>query len=327
MSFAYLLERIESAPFEVHPFRHIHLRDFFSQEHFEAISSAPEIELPQAECDERLFESLFLQNYRIINFSGCVTDRNAYIEWHKNKSRANKNISSLCEGFGMTLRLTKPVSPIVRDVFDFMAAPLFKETIARKFGLERSELTYDSGIQKYLDGYEISPHPDVRGKALTYLVNINPGANAEKRNHHTKYLRFRKDYEFVYKRWSEHPEEDRGWVPWKWCETVSEQSNNNSMVIFAPGNDTLHAVRADYEHLHFQRTQMYGNLWYRGVRCKSSPTWTDYELRREPVKPHMRRALAQNVKRMIPPPIKSFIKRTVLHRGDDKVIYDRIHGK
>lgn len=31
---------------------------------------------------------------------------------------------------------------------------------------------------------------------------------------------------------------------------------------FSPSDDTLHAVKARYDHLVAQRTQMYGNLWY-----------------------------------------------------------------
>ncbi len=31
--------------------------------------------------------------------------------------------------------------------------------------------------------------------------------------------------------------------------------------MFAPGNDTLHAVRLRYDHRAYQRTQIYGNLW------------------------------------------------------------------
>lgn len=60
---------------------------------------------------------------------------------------------------------------------------------------------------------------------------------------------------------------DRGWVSWDWCETVLQQRANNSLVVFSPASDTLHAVRARYDHLWTQRTQCYGNLWY-----KASPT-------------------------------------------------------
>lgn len=42
-------------------------------------------------------------------------------------------------------------------------------------------------------------------------------------------------------------------------------SENNSMVIFHPDNNppTLHAIRLNYNHLKYQRTQIYGNLMYK----------------------------------------------------------------
>ena len=41
-------------------------------------------------------------------------------------------------------------------------------------------------------------------------------------------------------------------------------NENNSIVIFHPDNDppTLHAIRLNYNHLKYQRTQIYGNLMY-----------------------------------------------------------------
>ena len=37
-------------------------------------------------------------------------------------------------------------------------------------------------------------------------------------------------------------------------------NKNNSIVIFKPSVDTLHAVKMKYDHTKFQRTQLYGNL-------------------------------------------------------------------
>ena len=62
-------------------------------------------------------------------------------------------------------------------------------------------------------------------------------------------------------------------MPWDWCEVQKTQTENNSIVIFSPSNDTLHAVKADYNHLTYQRTQLYGNLWYSRVACDSTPPW------------------------------------------------------
>ncbi len=47
-------------------------------------------------------------------------------------------------------------------------------------------------------------------------------------------------------------------------------SENNSMILFHPDNNpaTMHAIRLNYNHLKYQRTQIYGNLMYAGVSNK-----------------------------------------------------------
>jgi len=319
MSFDYLLEKIASARFETTPFRHIYLKEVFEGEHFSEIVCAPEILIPAADSDERLFDSLFDRNYQIIEFPGCITDRKLYMKWHKDRNSTRVMNNTACEGFGMTVRLAKPRSSIIEKIFDFMHTEQFQAALADKFEVDRHRVTYDAGIQKYLDGYEISPHPDIRSKALTYMININPGPQSEDRDHHTHYLRFRDEYKYVETFWEGHPNHERGWVPWNWCDTVKIQRENNSMVIFSPSNSTLHGVRARYDHLMFQRTQMYGNLWYKDVKLEMIPRWEDYLIggnsHREPL------SLRGKVKAAIPTGVKQFIRKV---RQDDHLVTDRL---
>ncbi len=42
----------------------------------------------------------------------------------------------------------------------------FRHCLAEKFRINEHTVFYDAGIQKYLDGYEISPHTDIRKKLL-----------------------------------------------------------------------------------------------------------------------------------------------------------------
>ena len=150
------------------------------------------------------------------------------------------------------------------------------EVLAKKFHVDSAECHYDAGIQKYLDGYEISPHPDVRRKALTYMVNINPNPTSNSEQHHTSYLRFKPEWKFVEQYWVGNEKMDRCWVPWSWCEIVKQQTANNSLVAFSPKNDTLHAVKAGYDHLSHQRTQLYGNLWFEDCGTSATPRWEDF---------------------------------------------------
>ena len=97
------------------------------------------------------------------------------------------------------------------------------------------------------------------------MVNINNSQKSEEKNHHTHYMTFKDEKAYVSDFWKYNVDVERCWVPWDWCDTAKQQKKNNSIVIFAPSNDTLHAIKADYDHYSSQRTQLYGNLWYQDV--------------------------------------------------------------
>jgi hypothetical protein len=276
--FDYLIDKVMQAPWAHEPFRHVWIDDFFSADDFSAIVGSPEVLLPTAASDEALFENLFAQGYKIIEFPGCITDRETYLRWHRDRGHAGAHNNSACEGFGMTLRLMRPASPHLQALDSFLRSEAFRAALAEKFGIDLTRVYYDCGIQKYLDGYEISPHPDIRKKALTFMVNVNPAPDSESRQHHTHYMRFTPRYRYVQAYWDGRPEADRCWVPWDWCETVRQQARNNSIVIFAPDNSTLHAVKAQYDHLRHQRTQLYGNLWFHEATCAEKPEWEDLRI-------------------------------------------------
>ena len=277
--FDYLLEKIQQAPFETVPFRHVYITDFLTAEDFKAIVQSPEINIPPAKDDDDLFDTLDSNGYKIIEFPGCITDRQDYIDWHKT-GKTKRFHSSACEGFGVTLRLYGPETPILNELIEFLSGDAFNRVMAEKFGLDYENCNVDNGIQKYLDGYEISPHPDIRRKAATFMVNINPHEGSEALDHHTHYLNLKGEHSRVREFWDENLETERCWVPWDWCDVVKTQPENNSIVLFAPANDTMHAVRANYDHLAGQRTQLYGNLWHKDVGDLPPHDWELFELER-----------------------------------------------
>ncbi len=303
MKFSYLLDKIQAAPCSKSPFNHIEINHFFNKEDFDEIVTAPEIALPPQVSDEGLFDTLFKTGYKMINFPGCITDKDAYLEWHKRKDREQSHnyTNTSCEGFGVTVRLIKPESKVIADLMDFVNSSELRNVLAKKFGIDINDVYYDSGIQKYLDGYEISPHPDIRKKAATFMVNINPGDTSEKSEHHTHYLKFKDPYKYVQTYWEGNLNKDRCWVPWDWCETKKVQTENNSIVIFSPDNDTMHGVKAKYNHLSYQRTQLYGNLWYHARPTEGSPTWENFlfQQRKAAPKPTLKERAVKKVKRFV----------------------------
>jgi hypothetical protein len=323
MSFDYLLDKVRSAPTESLPYKHIYIEDFFSPDHLAAIISAPEIKLTGVASDQQLFESLFANGYKIIDFPGCITDRDVYMNWHKAKDRSRVQNNSACEGFGVTVRLTEPRSAILNELLGFMASDEFENALVDRFGIDQSNVRRDFGIQKYLDGYEISPHPDIRQKALTYMVNINPSELSESSDHHTHYLKFRPKYKYVQAYWEGNQDVNRCWVPWEWCETIKTQTANNSIVIFSPNDETMHGVKANYDHLKTQRTQLYGNLWYKELDVKPGPEWEDFTIFNAPAAVAEANSIVSKLKAAVPPGIKDFIKGRP-SRHDANVIKDRL---
>ena len=83
--FASYAKKIEKSEYKKEPFSHIYIEDFFTEEDFRKITSSKEINLKESIDDEDLFNRLFDNHYRIVNFPGCVTNKSDYIKWHKNE--------------------------------------------------------------------------------------------------------------------------------------------------------------------------------------------------------------------------------------------------
>ena len=283
--FNYLINKINVSSKVDSPFELLEINNFLSDNDFKEIISAEEINIPSQDSDEDLLNYFFNNGYKCINFPGSITSKSAYLKWHKNKNNTHDYTNTSCEGFGMTFRLKEPKSPIIEELMKFLSSLEFQEALAKKFNIDLDKVNYDQGIQKYLDGYEISPHPDLREKALTFMVNINPSDSSESKEHHTHYMKFKDEYKYVQTFWEGNKDKNRCWVPWNWCETVKEQSKNNSIVVFSPNNKSLHAVKANYNHLSYQRTQLYGNLWYNDdvpeiKAITSNPIWEEFVVKK-----------------------------------------------
>jgi hypothetical protein len=260
--FDYLLEKIAAAPFEAEPFRHIYLENFLSPNHLARVISSPQIKVPPTADTPELLASLNAAGYDIEPFPGCTTDVEKYLEYLKTNEWPDSN--GVVEGIGMAMRLKRISDPLIERLMTFLNSERFQAALIAKFGIERPN-RIETAIQKYLTGYEISPHPDIRSKCLTYLLNINTEPEADTMPIHTHLLRLIRKKEFIYSFWDTNPEFDRCWVPWSWCTTERTTAANNSIILFSAHNRSLHAIKLKYDHTKLQRTQVYGNLWYSDV--------------------------------------------------------------
>lgn len=278
--FNYILDKIENAEFETNPFKFLYIENFLSDEHFDLITQNSQISFPEFQTIEELINHLSSNSYSPVPFPGCTTDVKEYINWYKTgKGSTPSHAQNLIEGFGIAYRMQKYQNETIEQLMQFLNSDEFVNTLKTKFD-KKGNVNIETAIQKYLTGYEISPHPDIRKKCLTYMLNINPDSKAHEYGLSTHFMKFKPEWKNVSEFWKENNDVDRCWVPWDWCDTVFEQKANNSITIFAPDNDTIHAVKLDYDVLKTQRTQIYGNLWHAKTNKLTKLNWQYFAKKR-----------------------------------------------
>ncbi len=257
--FSYLLDRIEGAEILSEPFEHVEIKNFLRPEHLDVILNDDQVHFPPVPDVAALLSELEKRDYEIKRFPGCTEDINEYLEMLE--GAAGSAALKTTEGRGVTFRISKYRTPLIHQLVTFLNGNEYRDAMMNKFG-KSGNTRILTEVQKNLTKYEISPHPDIRHKAMTYLLNINRDDGISDYGIHTHLLKFKEEKQHIYKFWDDNPELERCWVPWEWCDSEKTISDNNTLVLFPPNNHTLHAVKLEYPHLEFQRTQIYGNLWY-----------------------------------------------------------------
>ena len=275
LDFNYILEKIKTAKIINHPFPHLDIKNFLSKIHLQLIMIEKQIHFEEKSSNDELYNKLIQNDWKIQGFPGCTTNWNDYKKYIK----CDKKYSSgdPVENIGITFRLHKYKNNIIKKLIEFMNSNEFHRTLKKKFNIN-NKTTIITAIQKNLTGYEISPHPDIRQKCLTYLLNINNNKEIENLDCNTHLLEFKDKYKYIQKYWEKNKGVNRCWVPWEWCNTIKKMSENNSMLIFKPDSNppTLHAIRLKYNHLKYQRTQIYGNLMYKDPPCPKPSNYKDF---------------------------------------------------
>jgi len=158
-------------------------------------------------------------------------------------------------GTNKVKRLKSTNSSILHDINEIFSSKKLHDILLDKFNINNNTY-YEGGIQKYYSGYEITPHPDIRRKALTFMININPLSSY---NIYTHFMRLKDPNDYLeYK----NIEKERRWTDWDKAFTMFKHEKNNSLTMFKPDFNTIHAIKLDYDDSEYQRTQIYGNLWY-----------------------------------------------------------------
>ncbi len=276
--YTYLLDKLSSAPILTQPFPHLEINDFLNPSDLERILRDEQIHFKPVEHrafregTEVLMNRLESTGWKLQPFPGCTMDTTEYLRCLDSGFPAGQTT----EGVGIAYRLHSYNNPQIRKLVEFMNSPEFERAMLDKFNITNRNVRITTAIQKYLSHYEISPHPDIREKCMTYLLNINkPGAETE--DIHTHLLEFQPERAHISRWWDAHPDRQRIWVPWSYCRTVKRITDNNTMLMFAPSNTSLHAIKLDYDHCRLQRTQIYGNLFYNNNTSYPTTDLTDLD--------------------------------------------------
>jgi hypothetical protein len=274
--FRYLSDKILESPFQYSPFKHIVIDNFLKEEHLGEILNDKQIHFSETTSTVKTIECLKARGYKVQDFPGCTSDLYEYIMHYQNNSFPKFRKGTPVSSYGITFRLSKVKNQKISEILNYMNGDEFKNALETKFQIS-NKTKIITAIQKNLSHYEISPHPDIRGKALTYLLNINKGPHVDDKPVHTHLLEFNEEWKHIKNYWENNIDVERTWVPWEWCNTVKTTNKNNSIVLFAPSNDTLHAAKMIYDHNKFQRTQVYGNLMYVERKQMIKKGWKELE--------------------------------------------------
>jgi len=280
--FSYLVDKVRESSVLSEPFEFLYIKNFLSSTDYDEIMSLKVINTRGDDFDD-LHKNLTECGYTHQAHPGTFQTIKKYKKWRAKKVHYKKDVqgtrgADLCEGGGFAYRLRKEPK-IIQDLTRVFKSKEMESAMRDKFNLLSEDLRMDVGLQKYTHGYEISPHPDTREKALTWMLNLNSDPNSCDQDYHTHFLELKTSYAYVKSIWESMPHLQRTWVPWSWCNTLFKQKDDNSITIFSPNNKSMHAVKAFYEDLEHQRTQIYGNYWYKSAKAKlTAVTYRDLDI-------------------------------------------------
>ena len=262
-NFDYIIEKIKSAKELEYPFNHFYIKNLFSNEHYSLIQNSSQINIPVSKNIVHLINNLHKTNWEIMSFPGCVTDIKTYVQSIKTDNFVipEEKYRETLSSFGLCFKLKNSDDEFIKQLVNFFKSESFINCIIKKLKIRTPTTYYIFDIQKYLSGYEISPHPDNRFKKATLMININNEELNKDCSIHTSMLKPKEQTKKIIEFWKENIEVERDYLKWNECEIVKTHSDTNSLLLFSPNNETIHGVKLKYNDLQHQRTNLYANIW------------------------------------------------------------------
>ena len=231
--FNYVLKRIKKSKIIKEPFPHIEIGNFLKKKHY-----------------EELLQNLLIKNLDQI-------DKKYILQYYPGAKLENLKLAERPTGLGLVFKLKKEsYSSLMKEFDSFLISREFIETICEKLNAS-SEGWNLYEYNKDLNGYEISPHPDVTGKLVTYQINFSD-ENLKFYNLSTRLHSIKEEAKQKIAKLSSF--RLRPWGEWHWFDVAKQiHFRKNNFFAFAPSSTSYHSVKLEnYPENIEQRTMLRG---------------------------------------------------------------------
>ena len=252
----YILEKIKSAKIIEKPFPHIIIPNFLEENDIENIIDNIEIDnLNQID-----------KKYKKVVYPGAKS--------------ATEELTQRPTGVGLVYALKEEYSKNNIKLNKILNSEDFKNVLFKKLNIP---INIDGWnvfqINKDLNGYEISPHPDITGKVITYQINLSNTDNLDNYDLSTKFHSIKPECLKYIDALSK--KNKRPWGKWEWFDKgKSIPYKQNTFMAFAPSDISYHSVKLEnYPQEKYQRTMLRGFIAdTRLLNKKKKENWTSGNL-------------------------------------------------
>lgn len=267
-NFDYVLKKIENAPIITDPYPHIIISNFLSDNDYDNLLYSHHIDIydksclhiPKVNTYNELKSKLQYAGWEPISYPGAVSGKTGsdLLNRPTGKGLVYKLVDKKADGENGIRTYLDMFLTRTDNTLNNTSVNTFINTLLNKFKYANNIGWNVYEYNKDLNGYEISPHPDVSGKLVTYQLNLAPDNLLAEYNLATRLLKLRPEYTDEIEKLAKT--RARPWGLWEWFdETSSVPFIGNTFFAFPPTNDTYHAVKLEeYPEKIQQRTMIRG---------------------------------------------------------------------
>lgn len=252
----YILKKIEDAEIILKPFPHIIISNFL--EDGDLIDVLNNIDIDNLNEIEK--------KYKKVHYPGAKLSK--------------EELTKRPTGTGLVYALKEDYHKGNIKLNQILDSEEFKQALFKKLNIPKNIDGWNVyQINKDLNGYEISPHPDITGKVITYQLNLSNTDALDNYDLGTRFHSIKPEFLKDIKQLSK--KKPRPWGKWNWFDKgKSIPYKQNTFMAFAPSDISYHSVKLEnYPQEKYQRTMLRGFIAdSRLLNKKPKSYWTSGNL-------------------------------------------------